>query len=57
MRAGVHFVNYSCSVGATVVFCDVAEEHGYIPSVRQVPEALTPATEVLLIPNLLANRL
>jgi CDP-6-deoxy-D-xylo-4-hexulose-3-dehydrase len=42
--------------GATVVFCDVEEDH-YVPSVQQVLDAITPATKVLMIPNLLGNKI
>ncbi|KAH0790297.1 DegT/DnrJ/EryC1/StrS aminotransferase family protein [Histomonas meleagridis] len=42
--------------GATVRFCDVAPNR-YVPTVEQVLEQVTPNTKVIMIPNLLGNKI
>ena len=42
--------------GADVIFCDVVLDK-YIPSVQQIIDEITPKTKVLMIPNLLGNKI
>lgn len=42
-------------LGLKPVFCDV-ELNTYVPSVKQVLEKITPATRVVMLPNLIGNK-
>jgi CDP-6-deoxy-D-xylo-4-hexulose-3-dehydrase len=66
VTSGVEVVTPACTFSttvaplvqnnATVVFCDVSPNR-YVPTVDQILEAITPNTKVLMIPNLLGNKI
>ncbi|EAY10790.1 DegT/DnrJ/EryC1/StrS aminotransferase family protein [Trichomonas vaginalis G3] len=43
-------------VGATVRFCDVSPNK-YVPTIDQITAEITPKTKVIMIPNLLGNKI
>ena len=66
VKPGVQVVTPACTFsttvaplaqnGADIVFCDVVLDR-YVPSVEQVIKEITPKTKVLMIPNLLGNKI